>query len=204
MVVPGPKSAVTTIKIDAPYTLRANYNKQYHVVATSPFGTLKDDWINENAEVQLETDAVVEIIPKAEQFVFQRWTGMEGLVSPKVSGVITGPVQLTAVYEHQYAVTLNVPEGISGSGDGWYKAGSVATVTVPPTSQKGLFLRSRFTGFAGYTGQDNTIQVQVQGPTTVTANYTSGLDLRVLGIIIAVVLVLVFMAIWGFGRRRAA
>jgi hypothetical protein len=44
--------------------------------------------------------------------------------------------------------------------------------------------------------------VLVNSPTTVTANYTNGLDLRVMGIIIAVVLVLVFMAIWGFGRRR--
>jgi hypothetical protein len=200
MVVPGPTSVVTTIKIDEPYTLRANYDKQYLVVAQSPFGKLKYEWIKENEEVQLEAPATVEITPKMEQFVFQRWTGMEGLVSPKVSGVVTQAVQLTAVYEHQYMVTLNAP--FSGSGDGFYKAGSMASITVPLTSQKGLFLRSRFTGFAGYTGKDNSIQVLVQSPTTVTANYSNGLDLRVLGIIIAVVLVLVFMAIWGFGRRR--
>ena len=39
----------------------------------------------------------------------------QGLVSPKVSGTVTQPLQLTAVYEHQYMVTLIAPNGGSGT-----------------------------------------------------------------------------------------
>jgi hypothetical protein len=99
-----------------------------------------------------------------ERFVFLRWTGMEGLVSPKVSGVITQAVRVTAVYERQYMLAIAGTEG--GSGSGWYKAGSTATVTVPLTDQTGLFLRSRFTGFTSFTGQDNSVQVLVNEFTT--------------------------------------
>jgi hypothetical protein len=79
----------------------------------------------------------------------------------------------------------------------------VTTITVPTVSQKGLFLRSRFTGFAGYSGHSNTLQVLVQGPMTITANYTTGLDLRVLGIIIVAVLAIIFVTIviWVFFKR---
>ena len=75
----------------------------------------------------------------------------------------------------------------------------MTTITVPTTSQKGLFMRSRFTGFAGYSGKDNTLQVLVQGPMTITALYSTGLDLRVVGIII--VAVLVAIVLWALFRR---
>lgn len=199
MVVPSPKNAVTTVKIDGAYTLEANYNRQFKVVASSPFGKLTDSWVNENAEQQLEAPATVDIIPDQERFVFQRWTGMEGLVSPKVSGLITQPVQLNAVYEHQYMVTLNPAD--TGSGSGWYKAGSVASITMPSSIQKGLFITSRFGGFTGYSGSASTMQVVVDGPLTITANYSTGLDLRVLAIIIVVVLVIAAGVIWVVRRR---
>lgn len=209
MVVPTPTSNVATFKIDGPYIIRANYDKQYLVEANSPFGKLKHEWISENSDVKLEAPAVLDIIPEQERYVFLRWTGMEGLTSPTVSGVVTQAVVLTAVYEHQYYLTVSSPANtsdtgpaISSSGSGWYKAGSATTVTVPMTNQTSLFLRSRFNGFTGYSGTDNTQQVLVNSPVTVTANYVNGLDLRVMGIIIAVALVIIFLFIWGFGRFR--
>ena len=209
MVVPTPTSNVATFKIDGPYTIRANYDKQYLVEANSPFGKLKHEWITENSDVKLEAPAVLDILPDQERYVFLKWTGMEGLTSPTVSGVVTESVVLNAVYEHQYYLTVSSPANssatgpaISSSGSGWYKAGSAATVTVPLTSQTSLFLVSRFNDFTGYAKKDNSIQVLVNGFTVVTANYTNGLDLRVMGIIIGVALVIIFLFIWGFGRFR--
>ncbi len=117
-----------------------------------------------------------------EQYVFKDWTGMAGLVSPVVGGTVTGPLKLAAEYSHQYMLTLTAPYG--GSGGGWTNAGTVVTVTVPATSQKNLFMTARFTGFAGYSGKSTSLQVLVNGPVTVTANYVTSLDLRVMVILI--------------------
>ena len=197
MVIPSSTSAVMTITVNGPYTLQADYIQQYLVVANSPFGNLNQDWVNAGAEEQLNAPDTQAIVTGQEQFIFQRWDGMAGLVSPKVSGLVTQPLQLTAVYQHQYMVTLVDPYG--GSGGGWVNAGTMTTIRVPATNQKDLFLRSRFTGFAGYAGHSNTLQVLIQAPMTITANYTTGLDIRVLGIIIAAVIIL--LAIWVVGRK---
>jgi hypothetical protein len=122
---------------------------------------------------------------------------MSGLNSPQVGGVVTAPISLTAVYTHQYMVTLVDPYG--GSGGGWTTVGTMATITVPTTNQKNLILKSIFTGFAGYSGKTNTIQVMVNAPVTVTALYTTGVDFAVLGLIIAALIVII--AIIVIGRR---
>ena len=197
LVLSNPSPAVMTITVKGPYTLQAVYNQQYLVTAGSPFGALNHDWVNAGAEEQLSAPDTQVVVTDLEQYTFKQWTGIEGLVSPKVSGTVSAPLALTAVYEHQYMVTLNAPNG--GSGGGWAKAGSMVTITVPTTTQKGLFMRSRLTGFAGYSTKENTIQVMVQGPLTVTALYTTGLDLRVLGIIIVSVLAAIIL--WALFKR---
>ena len=197
MVLSNPTSAVMTLTVSGPYTLQADYQQQYLVTAVSPFGSLNHDWVTDGDQEQLSAPDTQVVVTDQEQYVFTQWTGIQGLVSPKVSGTVSQPLALTAVYEHQYKVTLVAPNG--GSGDGWIKAGSMATITVPATTQKGLFMRSKFTGFAGYSGKDTSLQVLVQGPMTITALYTTGLDLRVVGVIIAALLVAIIL--WGLIRR---
>ena len=197
VVLSSPSAAVTTIAVNGPYVLQADYNQQYLVTATSPFGVLNHDWVNEGATEQFSAPATQAVVTDLEQYAFQKWTGMSGLTSPQVGGVVSGPIALVAVYTHQYKVTLVDPYG--GSGGGWITAGSMDTVTVPTTNQKKLILKSRFTGFAGYSGNANTIQVLVNAPVTVTALYTTGIDFSVLGLIVLVIIVIA--ALWIFGRR---
>ncbi len=197
VVLSSPSAAVTTIAVNGPYVLQADYNQQYLVTATSPFGVLNHDWVNEGATEQFSAPATQAVVTDLEQYAFQKWTGMAGLTSPQVGGVVSGPIALVAVYTHQYKVTLVDPYG--GSGGGWITAGSMDTVTVPTTNQKNLILKSRFTGFAGYSGNANTIQVMVNAPVTVTALYTTGIDFSVLGLIVLVIIVIA--ALWIFGRR---
>jgi len=197
MVLANPTSAVMTLTVKGPYTLQADYQQQYLVTAVSPFGALNHDWVTDSEQEQLSAPDTQAVVTDQEEYVFTQWTGIQGLVSPKVSGTVTQPLALTAVYEHRYKVTLVAPSG--GSGDGWIKAGTMTTITVPATTQKGLFMRSRFTGFAGYSGKSTSLQVLVQGPMTITALYSTGLDLRVVGIIIAALLVAIVL--WGLIRR---
>ena len=153
--------------------------------------------MNSGATEQFSAPATQAVVTDQEQYAFQKWTGMAGLTSPQVGGVVSGPIALVAVYTHQYKVTLVDPYG--GSGGGWITAGSMDTITVPTTNQKNLILKSRFTGFAGYSGNANTIQVLVNAPVTVTALYTTGIDFGVLGLIVLVIIVIA--ALWIFGRR---
>ena len=197
VVLSSPTAAVTTIAVNGPYVLQADYNQQYLVTATSPFGVLNHDWVNSGATEQFSAPATQAVVTGQEQYAFQKWTGMAGLTSPQVGGVVSGPIALVAVYTHQYMVTLVDPYG--GSGGGWITAGSMDTVTVPTTNQKNLILKSRFTGFAGYSGKVNTIQVLVNAPVTVTALYTTGIDFGVLGLMVLVIVVVA--ALWIFGRR---
>jgi hypothetical protein len=94
-------------------------------------------------------------------------------------------------------LTLTAPYG--GSGGGWTNAGKVVTVTVPATSQKNLFMTAHFTGFAGYSGKSTTLQGIVNGPVSVTANYVTSLDLRVLLILIGALLAAIIL--YGLVRR---
>lgn len=197
MIIPNAKAAINTIRVDAPYTLRAVYEKQYWVVAGGPSGTLKREWVTEGGEVVLDTPAVIDLIPEQERLVFKKWEGMEGLFSPKVSGQITAPVNLTAVYERQAKLTVSAPYG--GTGDGWYKEGSTATVSVPVSDEQSLFVKRQFIGFPGYASGQPTIQVLVKEPMVVTAIYRSSVNLGVLALLISSPLLAIL--IYFVGRR---
>jgi hypothetical protein len=198
LVVSSPNSPVISVKMDGTYKVKANYQTQYLVVANTPFGTLKRDWINEGDEVVLDALPVVEIIADQEQFIFKEWQGMSGLVSPKVSGVVNAPVELTAVYDHQYMVTVDAPFGSSGGG--WYTAGSIATITVPSSAESAFSMKKRFMSFPGY-GKEPVIQVPVQAAMTITALYSAGADFGVLALIL--LLLLAILATIVLVRRRS-
>ncbi len=204
VIMASPTSPLMTVTVNGPYTIQADYNQQYLCTATSPFGILNHDWVNEGETEQFTAPATQAVVTGEEQYAFEKWTGMAGLNSPQVGGVVTAPINLTAVYTHQYMVTLTDPYG--GSGGGWTTAGTIATITVPTTNQKNLILKSSFTGFAGYSGKTNTLQVMVNGPLTVTALYTTTVDFGVLGIIIGAIIVIIAIIVIGrrisIGRRR--
>jgi hypothetical protein len=191
LIIPNSDKPLTTIKVDVPYTLRPLYDQQYLVVARTPFGTLKREWVKEGEEIPLEAPVFQETIPKEERYIFKRWEGQEGLVSPKVSGVVDRPVELKAVYERQVAATVNAPHGSSGAG--WHKEGSIATISVPLSAQKFVVLKSRFVSFPGYGSTAPTIQLLMREPTVVTALYRTEVELRVLALLLLLPLAAVIL-----------
>ena len=192
-VIQNAKTATTTFAMQAPYTVRAAYDKQYLVQASSPFGTLKRDWINSGQEVVLEAPPLLEVVPDQERLVFKRWDGMDGLLSPKISGKADRPINITAAYDRQVMLKVNSPQG--ATGDGWQKAGSVATVTAPGSVPQMLLLKASFLGFGGYPAGQSTIQVLVNEPTSLTALYRTEPDfvliIVVLGIPLAAALIFI-------------
>jgi hypothetical protein len=181
-VLQNPQTTLTALKVDAAYTIRAVYTKQYLVDAQSPFGSLKHDWVNDGDSVVLEAPATSDIVPDQERLVFKRWDGMDGLLSPKITGKADKPISVTAVYDRQVMLKVNAPYGVSG--DGWQTAGSVASISVPSAQAQMFLLNSSFVGFGGYPAGQSSIQVLVSGPTTLTALYQTEPNLRVLALLL--------------------
>jgi len=187
----NPQSSTTAIGIQMPYTIKAVYQKQYLVSATSPLGTLKRDWFNEGDDVVLETPATTDIVADQERLVFKRWDGIDGVLSPKVTGKVDKPINVTAIYERQVMLKVNAPHG--SAGDGWQKAGNVASVSVPSSYSEMFLLDSNFTGFGGYPAGQSAIQVLINEPTTVTALYRTQPNLGVLAVLLGLPLLAVIV-----------
>jgi hypothetical protein len=182
-VLQDPTKSLTALKVDASYTLRAAYDKQYLVDASSPFGALKHDWVNDGDTVVLEAPATTDIVQDRERLIFKRWDGMgDNLLSPKIIGKVDKPISASAVYDRQVMLTVNAPNGVSG--DGWHKAGDVAAVTVPGSVSQMFLLNSTFVGFGGYPAGQSSIQVLVNEPTTLTALYRTEPNLQVLALLL--------------------
>ena len=193
-IIPDPQSPTTTITVDAPFALRADYRKQYFVIVTAPSGTLQRGWFEEGQELLLEVPTVEEIVPELVRLVFKGWQGQEGLSSTRISGVVNQPVNLSAVYERQFMVTVGAPYGSSGGG--WQRVGNLVTVAVPDNIQSKLIFRKSFQGFAGYLGDQPSIEVRVDAPTIIAATYNNDVDLGVLSLLLVIPLaaVLVYFA----------
>ena len=189
LAVEGTGSAITAITADAPYTVRATYERQFFVDVRAPSGTLKRDWVREGDELLLEAPPIEEIVPGQQRLVFRRWEGQQGLISPRISGVVSAPVSLTAVYDRQVMVTVDAPFGASGGG--WHKVGSTVIVSVPGQMQSKLIFKRSFEGFPGYPPGRSSIEVLVQEPMVITALYSDGVSVGVLSLFLLLPLVAV-------------
>src|SRR5262249_23613344 len=130
-----------------------------------------------------------------ERLVFKRWDGMDGLLSPKITGKVDKPIIVNATYERQVMLKVNAPHG--SAGDGWQKVGNVASVSVPSSVSQMFLLNSTFTNFGGYPAGQSSIQLVVNEPTTLTALYRTEPNLVVLVLLLGIPLlaVVVYLAI---------
>jgi hypothetical protein len=190
-VIQNPQQPLAALKVDAPYTLRALFTRQYLVDASSPFGTLKHDWVSDGDSVVLEAPATSEIIPDQSRLVFKRWDGMDGLLSPRITGKVDRPIIVTATYEKQVMLKIAAPHG--AAGEGWQKVGDVVPVSVPGSVSQMFLLNSTFTGFAGYPAGQSSVQVLINEPTTLTALYRTEPNLMVLASILLLPLLAVIV-----------
>ena len=180
-----PLSFSSTIAVDAPYTLRADYVKQYFVVATAPFGTLQRGWMDEEAELVLDVPPIEEIVPEQRRLVFKSWAGEEGLFSPRKNGAVDKPLNVRAVYQPQVMVTVEAPHGSAGGGG--RTMGSTTTIIVPEEAPSRFLFKESFVRFGGYGPGQSSVDVLAQDPVTITAIYQTQVDLRVLGLLIVAI-----------------
>jgi hypothetical protein len=189
--IPEAEKASTGVAVDGSYTVKATYDKEFLVVAQSPFGVLVRQWVKEGEPVVLEAPAIQETVPGQLRFVFQRWAGQEGLTSPKITGVADQPIAISAVYERQYLVVVEAPFGASGGG--WHAAGTHITVSVPQELESKVIFKKSFKSFTGYPRGQFSVDFPVDKPTVITALYGTSVNAGILSLLLLIPLAAVIL-----------
>ena len=184
LIIPNRGQPITSIRADAPHTIRAVYQKAYQVVVENPLGVQMSEFVPEGKTVPVQTPELIEVTPDRERFSFRGWVG-DGLESTKGFLTVDRPLKVKALYDREFRVNVLSPYGVTG--DGWYGEGEVATIKAPENPSSILFPNKVFRGFSGYAGTDTTLQISVAEPLTITASYGTEIETKGLAIVIGAV-----------------
>ncbi len=185
--ISNPGSISTTVYLDAPKTVTAEYVTQYYLAVASSYDspTPLSGWFNSGTSV---TESIASPVPGSSgtQYRCTGWTGT-GSVPPSGSDLsltftINSPSTITWNWKTQYFLNVQTSPANkdSPSGQGWYDAGAHAGISTTPdvTIISG---DSRY-DFRGWTTNDMTEIANPMSPSTtvlmdqaktVTANYVT-------------------------------
>jgi hypothetical protein len=165
--------------ITQPTTILATYKTQYYLTVTSTYGTVNGaGWYdNGTTATATVTSGTVSGVTGV-QYLFTVWSGDASGSALTSSGItMNNPKTAIANWKTQYYLTLISTYG-NPSGQGWYDAGSAASISVGQTTVGGASTRNVFTAWIGsglgsYTGSATTQSVTMNGPITETASWTT-------------------------------
>jgi len=172
------------------------------VVVSDDLREKSREFIPKNKEIIIETARFLEIEPGKERLVFREWQGVD---LDKLTGSVKvdEPKTINASYDTEFNITVESPYG--SSGDGWHKAGSTAIISVPEKPSAIFFLNRSFNGFDGFLTTGAELPLLVEGPSNITASYSTKVDLKFVFIIVAiaaVAIVVYFFSQREYNRRR--
>jgi hypothetical protein len=190
------KNSSRTILVNEDLTLEAEYKTQYKLITDSNFDTITiyispsspDDWYNISSIVQISASTPAPI--GGEQYVWLGWTGA-GLGSytgmersPSIT--MNGPINETAVWRHEYYLTLTSPQGSPTLTSRWFAAGTAinTSVTSPwpihATGTRYVCTGWTGTGSAPSSGTSTTVNFTIDTPSSIEWNWKTQYYLTVL------------------------
>ncbi|MCK4444467.1 MAG: hypothetical protein KAW09_07985, partial [Thermoplasmata archaeon] len=201
--------------VNSAITVTATWHLEYLVIIESEFGTVPPDvWVRDGQTHQISINETVEDSTNENiRYVFASWStddtdvgGYQGAEREHVLTVI-GPITETAVWTTQFRLRITSTYGSDleplgdPTGDGWHDAGSIATVTVDKSEEKGDYIY-RFKEWVGGVAQpDQTATtILMDGPKDLSVEWSeeakfSIMDLWWLFIVIITVVVAVAAAL---------
>ena len=199
VIIPNRQQPITSIRMDDTHIIEAKYVLAYRVVAKNELREIVNDFFTVGKDVPLDTEPTIELDPGKERLTFNRWEGVE-LDTPKGSVVVVNePLIIEAIYDREFKVTVESPYGVT-FGDDWYSEGEVANIKVPQNPSALFFLNRSFKGFDGHSTEGPTLNLIVTGPLTVTATYTTSVDIKIL--IIALLVLAALGVVYFFSQRE--
>lgn len=196
IIIPNPKSPLTTVTLDAPYFIEAKYKKSYLVNVYTPFGTTTGSGFypeGTNAEIKIATPEVI-TEPNKIKKVFAGWDAGDNKVVNTVPGkpdlegattnqnlviIVDKPTTIIAKWKDQYYLDVQSEESKS-TGSGWYGSGTMVPISVSaPSVPPGAWSTHAFAGWSGdYDGKTVKGMVLINKAKTVVAewrdDYTPG------------------------------
>ncbi len=185
-------SSSGSVRMDGSKTITANYKTQYYLkVAVNPSGLVSmtgEGWYDAGTKADIG-GAPSPIGDAGRRQVFAGWSvdGSQTQGNP-ISAVMDRSHVATATYKQQYYLKVNSPLGVV-QGEGWYDAGSTATVSAPgPMSAGGLIgaLGGKFVfdGWGGdMTGSSQTMTMTMDGPHVIVATWATDYTMVYLSLI---------------------
>jgi len=182
----------TTITMDAPKSVTANFGKQVQItVTTDPVGRdfVVDGTTYSSAQTFSWDESSTHIISVTSpqsggagtQYVYTSWS--DGGDQSHIYTVPGTNQTVTANFKTQYELTVNSAHG-SPTGAGWYDEGASATFGVTTPESGGAGTRYVFTDWTGtgtgsYTGTDVSSTVTMNNPITEDASWKTQYELTV-------------------------
>jgi len=194
VIIPNAHSPSTTITVEEPYLITAQYKKSYRVNVWTPFGSASGDGFypeGEVAEIKIANTAVI-VYPNQERKIFSGWDthgarSMDFMSSGSAKDILGNgvgnqnlllfvdrPANVTAKWKTQYYLNVISTES-SANGAGWYDLGKLAAVSVGnPTSPPDLWSAHQFSKWTGDIDTASTkARVLMNQPKTVEAIWTT-------------------------------
>ncbi len=158
------------ITVTSNTVMQAVYRAQYLLTVNRNEGTTTPTgWYDANTVSNVYATNPSNVTANNSRLIFSAWSGDLNSSSTSIAINMTRPVSLKANWVKQYYVTIISPTG-SPKGEGWYNAGSLATVAVQSTVQYTNGTRQLFTGWNSTSlGNTPTAQIMVNAPTALQA-----------------------------------
>ena len=186
--ITDPSSQSTTVLVDQPKTVTANYVHQYlitfthsgltsdatgTVVTVDSIGKTYSDlpysvWVDEGSTLNYAYQSPVSSSVSGKRFSLINVTGPSSPITVNADTTVTGN------YKTQYYLTVSSPYGTTG-GQGWYDSGATAYASLASgTVDLGNGTRRVFTNWNGDTSGTNYAQsnpITMNGPKNAVANW---------------------------------
>jgi hypothetical protein len=205
-IIPSERSSVTAIRVEAPYTIKAEYAEMYYVEALGLGGeVLARGWFRPGDAIQVSARPVVEAVPGEVRYVFKGWSDPSLPQAPSITISAERPMRIHAIYERQYRVEAAGEYGVSGSG--WYPENSTAVIRAPATPQAALLIKRVFRGWAGdldtvLDNRGDTLVLKVVRPVRIMAVYATEPDYISSIIVAGIITALAALGLRGVERRK--
>jgi M6 family metalloprotease-like protein len=164
-------SSTLKLTLTKPYSLRADWTRQYYVTILSPTGlTTGSGWYNAGQLATISVQSTVQYSNGTRQ-LFTGWNSTQLGTTPTGQITVNAPTILQAAWKTQYLISVQSPYG-APKGSGWYDAGSTAYASVQPEIDYGNETRRVFTNWTGdLSGSSPSMSLIVNSPKTIDAQW---------------------------------
>ena len=160
-----------SINMTKPFTLQANWVREYYVTIISPAGSPSGaGWYSAGTTDNVTVQPIVEFSNGTRE-VFIGWNNASFAQAPNFQLHVDSPTLIQAFWKVQYLIQVASSYG-GPQGSGWYDSGSLAKISVQPEVNYNNQTRRILAGWTGdYSGNNANFTLPANKPMNVVAQW---------------------------------